>query len=89
MCLHDIMARGNKYEKSVSFNIGVRKITSEQIEAENRLFRQLVEKAQKAKGMNHEQGGSARVEGGSRHPAGSPPHLLTGGLLRTQRDQNE
>jgi hypothetical protein len=83
------MARGNKHEQSVRFTIGVRKITSDQIEAENRLFRHLIERAQEAKNIDHEQGESARVDGGSRHPAGSPLHLLTGGLLRTERDQKD
>jgi hypothetical protein len=89
--------KSNQQTPEVTFQVEIRNSLFLQKEAGSRLFQRLVARASRqqddANNGRHtsdpEPGKSARVEGGSRHPAGSTPHLLTGGLLRTERDQKD
>jgi hypothetical protein len=79
----------NENNPVIGFRIEPCTLTSGQREAGNRLFKILIERASHVENSQAclcEQQGSARADGGSRHPAGSPPHLLTEGFQSSERD---
>jgi hypothetical protein len=73
----------------VNFKIEPRLLNYRQREAGNRLFRRLIDRVSQVENSQAcpcEPQGSARVDGGSRHRAGSPPHLLSEGFQSSERD---